>query len=990
MKHLVNKFFVAAILTGCSFNLFSQDLPKIIKPSPEAAALFRFQDYPMDYSTGLPKIGVPICEIKSGVLSVPISISYHASGRKVYDRDGPIALGWSLNAGGMISREIYGSVDFGTGITGTYKFPFPFVTQNLTNYNNLEYLMKISHLDKGDCNILPWMDSEYDIFSYSFGSHSGKFFFKDNNDVKTPVLLPYKPLVVTPFYTSSSTPVFTMTGLTNFEITDENGILYKFGAIETYSTANNSAGSSWLLTQMYSPDKTDSITFIYAGKNDVRTTISQTAVLEDSWIFASNLPLAPNPDLNYTESISEEEYGISRLTEIRFKDGKILFNLVSGSDKVSTIQILNLSNEVQKTIQFNRSACYSQSEIEYATNKLDGIVFKDKTGAAVENYSFEYYPVISSNGQMDVRYRDWWGYYNNSGQHDIVPLYTNLPYVGTGGPSTINVGNPLVNRNPDLEAKKSGVLKKITFPTGGSTEFIYEHNQCTLFGSATTPINGPGLRLQQTKTIDRAGSIPIVKTYKYGVNESGYGSIELLPELTNMTQEVHVRFLTCPVFGPCIWDPPNHGGYRERRFYSDFLGELTPLSERPVIYTEVAEYHGTVNNNTGKTVYKYDYSPWAAAGMSPVNSSLTLFTQKRHIYNYNYWNNPSLISKTDYRKNVAGSPYQIAREALYTYTNTTTEYVKGLHVERMARYPQTGLGGAIPPGGSTAGPVCAEKYDVWNGGTGGPGMFMFSDYQIQVGYKSLTSSEDIVYNDAGSPIAIGVNYTYNSKQLPATITRTTSDGSTVSAQIKYPFDYTGNATLTQMVNLNMLRYPVEEIETKNTTTHLKSVKTNYFNWGSTIPRIAPQTIEIKTGTGNYETRLRFHSYDADGNITAMSKENDQQKVYIYGYNNCYPVAEIAGVSYSNAIALLSQSIIQNPASDQALRDELNKIRQTYPSALVTTFTYKPLIGVTSETDATGRTIFYEFDNYNRLKLVRDRNGNIIKTHKYQLQGLAAN
>ena len=58
---------------------FSQDLPKVIQPSPDASALFRYQDYPMDYSTGLPQISIPIYEVKSGSLSVPISISYHAA-----------------------------------------------------------------------------------------------------------------------------------------------------------------------------------------------------------------------------------------------------------------------------------------------------------------------------------------------------------------------------------------------------------------------------------------------------------------------------------------------------------------------------------------------------------------------------------------------------------------------------------------------------------------------------------------------------------------------------------------------------------------------------------------------------------------------------------------------------------------------------------------------------------------------------------------------
>src|SRR4051812_37077514 len=88
-----------------------QSLPKVIGPSPETASLFRFLDQPVDHSTGVPSISVPIYEIKSGSLSWPISLSYHAGGRKSMDETGPVGLGWSLNASGAISRTIYGKPD---------------------------------------------------------------------------------------------------------------------------------------------------------------------------------------------------------------------------------------------------------------------------------------------------------------------------------------------------------------------------------------------------------------------------------------------------------------------------------------------------------------------------------------------------------------------------------------------------------------------------------------------------------------------------------------------------------------------------------------------------------------------------------------------------------------------------------------------------------------------------------------------------------------
>lgn len=55
----------------------------------------------------------------------------------------------------------------------------------------------------------------------------------------------------------------------------------------------------------------------------------------------------------------------------------------------------------------------------------------------------------------------------------------------------------------------------------------------------------------------------------------------------------------------------------------------------------------------------------------------------------------------------------------------------------------------------------------------------------------------------------------------------------------------------------------------------------------------------------------------------------------------------------------------------------------YPfEAEMITFTYDPLIGKTSETDTGNATIFYEYDEFNRLMNIKDQYGNIIKNHYY--------
>jgi YD repeat-containing protein len=59
----------------------------------------------------------------------------------------------------------------------------------------------------------------------------------------------------------------------------------------------------------------------------------------------------------------------------------------------------------------------------------------------------------------------------------------------------------------------------------------------------------------------------------------------------------------------------------------------------------------------------------------------------------------------------------------------------------------------------------------------------------------------------------------------------------------------------------------------------------------------------------------------------------------------------------------------------------------YPKdALLTTYTYEPLIGMTSSTDAKGETTTYEYDNFQRLMNLKDKDGNIVKHMDYHYQG----
>src|SRR5436190_2413763 len=89
----------------------NQPYKEVSISSPTAASLGKYADIPVSYNTGLPQVNVPIYTVKSGPLEMPISVSYHASGLKVNETSSWVGTGWSLNAGGMITRTVMGQPD---------------------------------------------------------------------------------------------------------------------------------------------------------------------------------------------------------------------------------------------------------------------------------------------------------------------------------------------------------------------------------------------------------------------------------------------------------------------------------------------------------------------------------------------------------------------------------------------------------------------------------------------------------------------------------------------------------------------------------------------------------------------------------------------------------------------------------------------------------------------------------------------------------------
>lgn len=99
---------------------------------------------------------------------------------------------------------------------------------------------------------------------------------------------------------------------------------------------------------------------------------------------------------------------------------------------------------------------------------------------------------------------------------------------------------------------------------------------------------------------------------------------------------------------------------------------------------------------------------------------------------------------------------------------------------------------------------------------------------------------------------------------------------------------------------------------------------------------------------------------------------------------------------SNATHSEVQAALGGPAVIERLRsfgvpetyvkEKTSLLRTGLPRAQVATYTYHSLYGMASMTDAKGVIEHYEYDAFGRLSLIRDHQGNIVKTFCYNYKG----
>ena len=988
--YLVLLFFVPFVA------LAQSKVPNVLLPSPETQALVYIPKYNLGTANGLVDISIPIYTVKSGSLSLPISISYNARGRKVHDLTGPVGMGWSINCGGVISRTVMGKPDE-NGLLDS-------VPQSYTLSNNADWEFLSSVY-----NSYYYPDAQHDIYSYITGGKSGKFIgIGSSGQFK---LIPNNPIKIN---ASSNFPT---------SITDENGDLYQYGAFETCNlsidntTYYQNVITAAYLTNMRSPNG-DTINISYDEYNYTLYDIGQSRTVYDNQVPESsdqnnNLP---QPRIN-TDQSSQTIYN-KKVSQVTFNEGKLIFEYTANNEQIHLIKLFNNSNELLKTFEFIYSVLdatnyvYNSGTGNSQFYKLDEYRVKNKTDVVIEKYQFEYNPSETFRSES----RDYWGFRNGTDQTALLENYVIQNISSIGNTYNYNVGNA-ADRSVNSNFAMHGVLKKVIYPTGGSSEFTYEPNLISYRNNVIE--EGPGIRISQIKTINSDGNVSY-KTYKYPT-----GTISIIPQSNYQYRSYERRIF--PNYRPAdSWQVPSENAYsyRQRVYSSDISPDLQTYFNQPVFYSYVEEFDGTLISNDGKTRYSYE-KPTSGGSFSsmshPTFSSNTYpgssfyanvnqdyYATDNYIYSLNIDNTPRLTSVFSF-KNVGGDDYQSVSNTTYNYTLSSNDVLRDLKIVRYIEF-----------GNSSLNERAAAQYDNFP-------IYEYANYEVPTGYYELTSEID---NSDG--VQQVKTYNYNSHHLYDKVITSKSTGETNVSRLTYPFDYPSDPVLVELDKQNRLYVIENELFKTDFNNPLFATKTTYKNWGNGI--FAPEYVKEKSRQNSYENKVSFQGYDNYGNITGVSKTYGPNTSYQWGYNHQYPIAEvkntasnefysenfeeggtlIAGhtgdhlnlgvytvnwVRPNNREYILSYWYRLNGSwkysGDLAYTgssytliggDAYDDIRICPKDAQMTTYTYEPLVGMTSQTDPSGRTTYYDYDSFQRLEGIKDQDGNILKAFCYNYAG----
>ncbi|OJJ16053.1 hypothetical protein BKI52_35375 [marine bacterium AO1-C] len=472
-----------------------------ISPSPNAAALESFSEVPVSLYTGIPSINVPIYNLSSRHLSVPVSLSYHYTGLKPNEQTSWVGLGWALSAGGVITRTVRGKPDELSSI-GYHAIKNQLKMEYVHEYTGND-ATKLAQAEQEWAFLKNIANGQYDgqpdVFSFNVAGYTGKFFLEKQSDGSFKAYtIPYQNVKIE---LQGGFPSGT------WKITVPNGTQYTFGgsgsdaqgntiSLEELSTSGGTPGvgtytSAWYLKEIKSMNGDDDIQFQYQVENPINSyqvlysearqflkpgndastcatgltpvSISASEVTVTNRLHIARIVTQTKHEIIFEEGAQRQDYGDKTL-------GRVLVKSRTGE----LIKVVNLTYDyLDNGTGFKRLLLTKVQEVNGKQPVIAPSVLPTNSSELdyKGSYDFTYNTNMTGVFSVDnnfVRSIDYWGYFNGANNTTLVPSHNDpafdLFFAGA-------------NREVNPDAVKIGALVSINNPTGGTTTLDWESNQ---------------------------------------------------------------------------------------------------------------------------------------------------------------------------------------------------------------------------------------------------------------------------------------------------------------------------------------------------------------------------------------------------------------------------------------------------------------------------------------------------------------------------------
>lgn len=187
----------------------------------------------------------------------------------------------------------------------------------------------------------------------------------------------------------------------------------------------------------------------------------------------------------------------------------------------------------------------------------------------------------------------------------------------------------------------------------------------------------------------------------------------------------------------------------------------------------------------------------------------------------------------------------------------------------------------------------------------------------------------------------------------------------------YLWDYNNQYSITEVINAIQVDIAYTSFEADGTG-----------NWtiGST-----------SRNTSGFSGRQSYNL--SNGNLSKSSLSSSKLYIISYWTTNISPFTIIGTVSgypvkgsTINGWTYYEHQVLGLTSATLSGSGNIDEVRLYPKDAQMTTYTYAPLIGMTSSVSPKNEITYYEYDNFQRLMNIKDQYGNIIKHMDYQYKG----